>query len=179
MATVLLTSEKFVKSFTNIDDNMSAAYLLPAVRESQDVELTIYLGNALVSRLKGLVQSGEIKQEGFEIYREILEKAQYFLAYSAIAKVIPIAGVKITNFGITQAQDENIRTLGVEDIPTVIGWYTKKADSYARELLRFVLSNKGSIPELDECACGQMKAHLNSSASSGLFLGGARGRRLK
>lgn len=178
MATVLLTSEKFVKSFTNIDDNLSAAYLVPAIRESQDIELTEYLGSSLVSKLQDLVSSGAISESANTIYKAVLDKVQYFLAYSAIAKVIPICGVKITNFGITQAQDENIRTLGVDDIPTAIGWYQRKADSYATDLLRFVLSVRNELPELNDSCCGQIRAHLTSSASSGLWLGGPRGKRI-
>lgn len=176
MAKVLLTSEKFVKEHTNIDDNMSGAYLGPAIRETQDIELTMYLGANLVAKLQSLVEDGSISDTANTIYKAVLEQAQYFLAYGAISKVIPITSVKISNFGASQANDENIRTLGIEEIATVEGWYQRKADSYARKLLKFVLDNRQYIPEIDEtCACG-MKAHLTSSASSGLWLGGPRGR---
>lgn len=179
MATVLLTSEKFVKEKTNISDNISTAYLIPAIRETQDVDITLILGSALVAKLQALIADGTINADENIIYKNVLDKAQYPLAYGSIAKLIPIAGVKIDNFGINQAQDENIRALGVEDIATVIGWYTKKFDSYSRDLMRYVLSVKEFIPELDDCTCGQIRAHLTSAATTGLFLGGMRGRILR
>lgn len=178
MTKILLCSETFIKEHTNIDDNLSGAYLGPAIRETQDIELTEYLGSALVDKLCELVSSGTITETVNAKYKAILDQAQYFLAYSSIAKVIPIASIKVANFGATQSQDENIRTLGIEDLSTVTGWYQKKADTYAKKLMRYVLSVKSEIPELNECAAGQIKSHLNSAASTGLFLGGSRGRKL-
>lgn len=179
MATkILLCSETFIKEHTNLSDNLSGAYLGPAIRETQDIELTEYLGSALVEKLCELVSSGTITETANAKYKAILDQAQYFLAYSSIAKVIPICSIKLDNFGASQSQDENIRTLGIEDLSTVTGWYQKKADTYAKKLMRYVLSIKSEIPELNECAAGQIKSHLNSAASTGLFLGGNRGRKV-
>ena len=179
MTRVLLSSENFIKEHTNIDDNMSGAYISPALRETQDVDLTEILGQALVEKLCELVSAGTIDDQENATYKAILDKCQYVLAYGTIVKIIPIASVKISNFGITQAQDDNIRSLGVSDIDTTMGWYQKKMDSYSRVLMKFVLSVKNQIPELDECACDTIKAHLRSAASSGLWLGGYRGRKVR
>lgn len=178
MTKILLCSETFIKEHTNLSDNLSGAYLGPAIRETQDIELTEYLGSALVDKLCELVSSGTITETANAKYKAILDQAQYFLAYSSIAKVIPICSIKLDNFGASQSQDENIRTLGIEDLSTVTGWYQKKADTYAKKLMRYVLSVKSEIPELNECAAGQIKSHLNSAASTGLFLGGNRGRKV-
>lgn len=179
MNKILLTSEEFIKEHTSLSDNLSVAYLGPAIRETQDIDLTEILGQALVDKLCELVSAGTIDDAENATYKAVLDTAQYFLAYSSIAKVIPICSVKLDNFGATQAQDENIRTLGIEDIATVTGWYVKKSDSYARKLMKFILSVKNQIPELDECACDSIKAHLRSAASSGLWLGGYRGRKIR
>lgn len=179
MSKILLTSENFVKSYTNIDDNLAAGYLSPAIRETQDVDLTQILGQRLVDKLCELVSAGTIDESANTIYKEVLDKAQFTLAYGAITKVIPITSVKISNLGPSQVNDENVRAVSLPEIDTLVGWYTRKFESYSRDLMRFVLSVKEYIPELDECACRQIKAHLNSAAASGLFLGGPRGRRFR
>ncbi len=179
MAKILLTSENFVKGYTNISDNLAAGYLGPAIRETQDVDLTEILGSALVDKLCELVSAGTIDEPENAIYKEVLSHSQFVMAYGAIAKVIPITAVKIDNFGPSQSNDDNIRPVSISDISTIIGWYTRKFESYSRDLMRYVLSVKEQIPELDECSCNRIKAHLNSAAASGLFLGGPRGRRLK
>ena len=35
MAEILLTSEAFVKSVTNVSDNLAGKYILPSIREAQ------------------------------------------------------------------------------------------------------------------------------------------------
>lgn len=59
MAEVLLTSEEFVKSISNISDNLAGKYMLPAIREAQEINLREILGDALTDKLKKIVELGQ------------------------------------------------------------------------------------------------------------------------
>ena len=56
MAEILLSSEAFIKSVTNISDNVSGKYILTSLREAQDVGLRNILGDNLLEKLKALVK---------------------------------------------------------------------------------------------------------------------------
>ena len=172
----LLTSEDFVKSMTNISDNVQGSYIGPAIRESQDVDFQGIVGTALYKKLQELVEDGSIENDENAKYKELLDTAQYFLAYSAIVKIILLTSVKLDNFGASQATDDNIKSLDLEEVLKLQGIYQSKADFYAKRLQKYLSDNADFFPEL--CEQGDVKANLYSAASTGLFLGGQRGKKL-
>lgn len=172
MTDVLLTSEDFVKSMTNISDNVAAGYLLPSIREAQDMYLQPVIGTHLFDTLKDKVAAGGVSG----IYLAILGKAQYFLAYQAIALLLPKVSIKVTNMGAVRTNDDNVANVGTDDVVGLADMYQKKADFYCRRLQEFICANSSQIPELPKVQVDQLKAQLFSAASSGLWLGGARGK---
>lgn len=176
MKNIYLVSADFVRGESNIDDNLQNKYLMPAIRETQDADLTEVLGCKLVHKLCELVDSGEITDEANEKYKNLLDNCQYFMAYSAIAKLILITSVKISNFGADTAKDEHIYTLSLKDLYTIKDEYTIKADYYKGRLQAFLRENYNDYPELKGSGCNCIQPELHSKASTSIFLGGRRGR---
>ena len=56
----LLVDETFIKSVTNISDNIRSKLIEPAIFEAQNEDLREVLGDRLLSRLIELVASGDI-----------------------------------------------------------------------------------------------------------------------
>ena len=83
MAEILLTSEAFVKSVTNVSDNLAGKYILPSIREAQEQGLKSILGDCLLSKVKHLFNTDSL--EG--IYKELVDHCQYYIAYAAIVEV--------------------------------------------------------------------------------------------
>lgn len=176
MAEVLLSSETFIKSVTSISDNLSGKYLLPSLREAQEVGLRGILGDCLLRRLKEMVAAGEADAEGNEAYKDLLDRAQYYLAYRTVVEVADKVSWKVGNFGVSRTTDENLAAASQDDVAKQKYYYQSKADSACLELQRWVLDNRAAFPELRDCDCAAMRSNLRSSASCGIFLGGARGR---
>lgn len=174
MAEVLLTSESFVKSVTSISENVFGNYLLPSIREAQETSLRGVLGDSLTDRLKEVVSSPETSEKR---YLDLIDKLQYFLAYSTIVKLIPKVQFKIGNAGVIKTTDENIQTATFSEIEKMIFNYQNQADVECRKLQQWLLKNYSDYPELSENDCRSIKANLTSAASCGLWLGGARGKR--
>ena len=61
MAEVLLTSENFIKSISSISDNTSGKYILPSLREAQEISLKGIIGVPLLGKLKELVENRQIE----------------------------------------------------------------------------------------------------------------------
>ena len=175
---ILLTSESFVKDVTSISDNLAGKYLRPSIREAQEVKYRGIVGDALLAKLKALVGAGEIAQEGNEAYKALVDRSQYFLAYSAIVEVAAKVSWKIANAGVVKTPDERMETASEVDMAKVQAYYQSKADSECLDLQNYLLDNRAAYPELAECDCNRIKANLYSAATCGIFLGGARGKML-
>ena len=95
MEKILLVSANFIKNISNISDNISGKLIEPAIWEAQNEGLRGILGDALVNRLEELVATDEINLEANVMYKTLLNKCQYFLAYTAISNICMLTAVKI------------------------------------------------------------------------------------
>lgn len=179
MAEILLSSEKFIKETTNVSENLSGKYLLPSLREAQEIGLKGILGDCLLAKLKELVKEGKINLLDNVAYKDLLDRCQYYLAYETIVEVVERVSYKVVNFGVAKTTDENLQVATQDEIAKQKYFYQAKADNYCLDLQNFLLNNRTAYPELKECDCNRIKANLKSAASCGIFLGGARGRTIK
>lgn len=176
MKEILLTSEDFVKSMTNISDNLAGKYVLPAIREAQESNLRAILGDTLIDKLKSLVDDDSIELPQNAHYKLLAEKCKYFLAYTAISEIIGKVSYKVANFGLVKSTDENLQVSSHEEMVQAQFYYESKADGHCDKIQRWLLENRKSFPELSSCQCYKIESNLYSKASCGIFLGGARGK---
>lgn len=177
MAEILLSSESFIKSVTNVSDNLAGKFLLPSLREAQEIGLRGILGDALLAKLKELVADGNITDQENVAYKNLVDRCQYYLAYQTIVEVVNRISYKICNAGVSRTTDENIQAVSQDEIAKQQYFYQGKADAYCIGLQNFLLENRSDYPELTEACCCRIAANLKSAASCGIFLGGARGRK--
>ena len=111
MEKILLVSANFIKNISNISDNISGKLIEPAIYEAQNEGLRGVLGDCLVDRLEELVRTDEIDQEGFEMYKTLLTKCQYYLAYTALSNICMLTAVKVSTAGLEQVSDEHMEPL--------------------------------------------------------------------
>ena len=176
MAKVLLVSTTFIKNITNISDNISGKLLEPAIYEAQNEGLRGILGDSLVDKLESLVNDNTIYSEVNIKYKNLLDKIQYFLAYTAISDVCMLTTVKIDNAGLEQVGDEHMDPLDITDSYRLRDFYQHKADYLCRQIQNYVLKHRSDYPELSNNDCNMIKANLFSAATTGLWLGGRRNR---
>jgi hypothetical protein len=178
MAEILLSSEAFVKRVTSASDNLSGKYILPSLREAQEIGLRGILGDDLLAKLKTLIKDGTLESESGGVYKTLVDHCQYYLAYMTIVEVTNKVSYKVGNFGVTKTQDENLQVASQDEIAKMQYYYQSKADACCLDLQNFLLEYRKDYPELTECASHKIESDLHSAASCGIFLGGARGRRL-
>ena len=176
MEEILLTSEDFIKEVSNISDNVNGKFILPSIREAQEQGLRGIIGDCLLAKLKDLVRIGEIDRPENAWYKGVIDRSQYYLAYTAIVELTNKVSYKIGNFGVTKTTDENLQVATWEEIIQQQSYYQAKADSYCLDLQNWILENRTHLPELSACQCNRIKATLHSSATCGLVLGGLRGK---
>ena len=175
MLKVLLISEDYIKTNSALNDNLFGKFLTPAILEAQELNLQIYLGECLYKTILGMVQDGSITASTNESYKALLDDyVQPYLLYQVQANIIPTINVKLGNIGSVVSNDEHIATLSQGNIDLVQRDFQLKADFYAQRMLNFILNHSSEF-NLNECACRSLRAHLDSSASTTIWLGGLSG----
>ena len=169
--TILLTSEKFVKEVTNLSDNLSGKLLLPAIKEAQNFGLRNLIGNQIYNTLLNLVASKEIDNEENIDYKNLLDVAQYYLAYSAATNVIILSAVKIDNIGVVRVTDSGTESVSLTDTFTIRDFYKKKSDYYRQQVSEYLKNSNLR----GETSCN---TNTYSNSSTNIWLGGPRGKRL-
>ena len=192
MKEILLTSEDSVKGLTAISDNVESKYLLPAIREAQEIYLREIIGDALLDKLKWCVDNNAFRgafapadyNEDFGTdgggnpqYKKLLGKIQYYLAYKAISELIPKVSFKIANMGVVKTSDDNVQNAAYNEIVLQRDYYVSRADYYCLLLQNFILANRSDYPELTQQKVNEIHATLKSAASCGIWLGGPRGKK--
>lgn len=180
MAEILLSSERFIKSVTSASDNLSGKHLLPALREAQEVGLRGIVGDCLLAKLKEVAASSDEEKAKPENapYMDLIREAQYYLAYKTLVGVANSVTYKVGNIGVVKTTDENVQAVTQDDLAKQQFYYQAKADGACVTLQKWILNNKASFPELRACDCNAIRANLVSAATSGVFLGGPRGKKL-
>ena len=173
MINVYFIDPELVKQITNVSDNIEGKVLGPAIIEAGNA-LRDIVGDALCDKLEELISTEKIDLGENVNYKLLLDKSQYFLAYTAASLTTTLTAVKIDNFGVSRSTDEHIESLSLSDVFTISEHYQRIADDYCRKLQNWILKNKKKFPELTENQCDDIKANLFSAASCGIWLGGTR-----
>lgn len=168
---ILLCSEDFIKTNSNLGDNVFGKFLLPAIREAQTINLQPILGANLYNSILAQISAGTLTDS----YKELVDDyIQWYLLYAVLSDIVDVLDVKLVNLGTTRSRDEYLDNISDEERVRLKSNYMYKADFYCRRLQEYLLANRSSFVELDECACQNIKANLSSAASTGLWLGGFR-----
>lgn len=177
MTQILLISEDYIKTNSGLNDNVWGSYLTPAVREAQDIRLQQILGSALYQSLLKKVENGAIRNADFKPYKTLLDEyVQIYLMYQTISDLVPIIGVKLTNLGVVISNDERVANLSQSERDLVQTYYAQRAEFYGKRLQEFLKDNRADFKELGEC--DDIHPTLDSTAETGLWLGGLRGKKI-
>ena len=175
MTNILLISEDTLKTHSSLNKNVWADNLSSVIKATQDVDLQRILGSCLYKKVLELVNDGGIRNAKYSIYKTLLDEyITDYLIYQTLVNLIPEISTKITNMGLVISNDEHVQNVSQSEREIVVAQYQKYADAYCKMMQDFLKENRDSFPELNCCGA----PNLDSSASSQLFLGGRRGRKL-
>ena len=174
---VLLISEDVLKTYSNLNRNTFGDWILPAIRESQEMGLMPIIGECLYNKICELVADGSINDVLFTAYKDLLDdKIQPYLIYKTLSNIIPIINGKLANIGTVTTNDEHVVNLTQGESDLLKTYYSERCDFYTKRLQDFIKNNQSAFPEI-VCGCGNMQPNLESSENSvGIWLGGSRGK---
>lgn len=174
MTEVLLISVDAVKDILPISDNTASRYIRSAIVLAQDTYLEQTLGTTLTDELKRTV-TGAPSQEPLT---SLLQRVQKMLAHYACAYIIENVASKIANAGVVRTEDEKLYSLSNTEIQQRINAQIKRGDMYRERVQRYLCTNREAFSQYMTTDDGAIAPQLDSSATTGLWLGGVRGRKI-
>lgn len=179
MRDILLISEDFIKDVSSISDNLSNKYITPSIREAQDIDFRNIVGYTMLEKLKTLTEDNSIDNQKNALYKELLEMSRYFMTYATLVYVTMKTSYKISNIGVSRTTDDNVQSVTFDEVQKVADYYRSRADYYKNALQEWLIYNQDKLPELSIRTKNQTKANLHSSATTSIWLGGARGKMIR
>lgn len=139
---VLLISEDYIKSITNISDNLANDYLLPSIKLAQDIELESTIGTRLLEKIQELIYNNDISNENNSMYKLLLDKyIQPYLAYATIQHLAPTVSYKLANQGVLRTDDEKSYNVTSNEVDKVADYYNHLSNTYKKRLQLFLIAN--------------------------------------
>lgn len=179
MKNIYIVSPNFIREMTNVSSNLHDKYILSAIREAQDIQYREVVGDKLLNKLLSLIEDKLVEEEGNELYKEIIDMSRYYLAYLAVSRIVVISSLKIDNIGLNRTYDENIQASPINDVFHMEKHYLHIADTYCKRLQNFIKSHRTELKEYLTHTCYMQDANLKSSATTGLWLGGYKGKNIR
>ena len=175
---VLLISEDYIKSITNVSDNIAGEYLLPSIKLAQDIDLESTIGTQLLEKIQELIYNNDISNQENSMYKLLLDNyVQPYLAYATIQHIVPTVAYKLVNQGIVRTDDEKSYNVTSNEVDKVSYYYSHIANTYKKRLQLFLIANYNEFPELlNWKSLADIRANLYSSAGCNVNLGGPRGK---
>lgn len=186
---VLLISEDYIKSESNLDNNVSGKYLQSAIKLAQDIELQSLIGTKLLESLQkkcidwvdpsveGAIADSIDDPDNIK-YKELLDYyVTPFLLFQVLSEVIVPITYKLSNFGVMRTDDEKDLAADASQVNLLRKYYKDKADFFKARLQDWVITYYNDFPELYSYKpLKDMYPNLYSASSCGIWLGGARGK---
>jgi hypothetical protein len=72
-----------------------------------------------------------------------------------------------------------VQSVSFDEVQIVADYYRSRADYYKNSLQEWLRYNQDKFPELSARTQNQTTANLRSSATTSIWLGGARGKRIR
>ena len=175
---VLLISEDYIKSITNVSDNIAGDYLLPSIKLAQDIDLESTIGSQLLEKIQELIYNNDISNQENSMYKLLLDKyIQPYLAYCTIQHLAPTVAYKLANQGVLRTDDEKSYNITSNEVDKVIDYYNHIANTFKKRLQLFLIANYNEFPELlNWKSIADIRANLYSAAGCNVNLGGPRGK---
>lgn len=170
---VRLVSAEFVRQTACLNANTESKYVAAAVREAQNMSLNTLIGTPLLTEL---CRKTYEKEEYDDDEKTLLGYIEYFIAYDAAARLVFKMYGKVSNAGVTVNKDETYEPADFKYITFLSEKYQNLADFYAGRITDCLKEMNISAGDKEK---GDMKPSLSSMARCGIYLGGARGKRIR
>lgn len=168
---VYLISEKTLKTYSLINDNVDTAFITPSIQIAQEIDLVNVIGSKLYNHIINLVADGSIEEAANVNYKKLLDDyITNYLIYATMKEIqLPLA-YKQRNLGVIQTTDTNTITPSLKDVQYLIDYYEDKMDWYGNRLSGYLCKHSQLFPQYSHYTNGDEVGANGKSYNCNLFL---------
>lgn len=162
---VLLISENKIKNFTDIDQNVTAAVLLPFISVVQQTKLEYIIGGKYYKELlEGVINSNlSVNDQNFLEYF-----AQPLLIWAAYAECLPSVFMRIKNNGIVNGAEN---TVTIKEMEYMQQRADDRSQFFEQRMIEQIIWNSNLYPSIFNYSTENgMQPHLGKNYFSGVEL---------
>lgn len=162
---ILLVSENKLKNFTDIDQNVTSAVLLPFIGVVQQTKLEYIIGRKYYVELLEQVQNSNLTT----INNNFLQYfCQPLLIWAAYAEALPSIFMRIKNNGIVAGSE---KTITISEMEYMQGRADDRSQFFERRMIEELIYNQPNYPAVyTYTSTDGMRPHLGKNYFSGLHL---------
>jgi Ni,Fe-hydrogenase I large subunit len=166
---VLLISETKIKNFTDIDQNVSSAVLLPFISVVQQTKLEYIIGGKYYKKILDGVIDSNLNETDLNFLEYF---AQPLLLWAAYAECLPSVWGRIKNNGIVNGAEQSVTLKEMQ-------WFTEKASErsqfFEQRMIEQIIWNSNLYPDVFNYSTKNgMQPHLGKNYFSGVHLSNGR-----
>ena len=162
---ILLISENKLKNFTDIDQNVTSAVLLPFVGVVQQTKLEYIIGRLYYVQLLEQVQNSTLTTINNNFLQYFV---QPMLIWAAYAEALPSIFMRIKNNGIVTGAENTINIKEMEYMQTRAD---DRGQFFERRMIEEIIFNQSNYPLVyTYTSTDGMRPHLGKNYFSGIHL---------
>lgn len=166
---VLLISEQKIKNFTDIDQNVTSAVLLPFIAVVQQSKLEYIIGGKYYKELLEGVMNSNLSTNDTNFLEYF---AQPMLIHAAAAEAMPSILFRIKNAGITAGAENSIT---LKEMQYLQQRYDDRSQFFEARMIEQIIWNSNLYPSVFNYSTENgMPPHLGKNYFSGVELGQGR-----
>jgi hypothetical protein len=162
---ILLISENKLKNFTDIDQNVTSAVLLPFIGVVQQTKLEYIIGRKYYVELLDQVANSNLTTINNNFLQYFV---QPMLIWSAYAEALPSIFMRIKNNGIVAGSEKTITISEMEYMQTRAD---DRGQFFERRMIEEIIFNQSNYPAVyTYTSTDGMRPHLGKNYFSGIHL---------
>lgn len=162
---VLLISEAKLKNFSDIDQNVTSAVLLPFIGVVQQTKLEYIIGRKYYVELLNQVATSSLTTINSNFLQYF---AQPMLIWAAYAECLPSIMMRIKNNGIVAGSE---KTITVKEMEFLQGKADDRSQFFERRMIEELIYNQPNYPAVyTYTSTDGMRPHLGKNYFSGVHL---------
>lgn len=162
---ILLVSETKLKNFTDIDQNVTSAVLLPFVGVVQQTKLEYIIGRKYYVELLNQVQTSTLTTINNNFLQYFV---QPLLIWAAYAEALPSIFMRIKNNGIVTGAE---KTITISEMQYMQTRADDRSQFFERRMIEELIYNQPNYPAVySYTSTDGMRPHLGKNYFSGIHL---------
>lgn len=164
-----MISEKEIKQYSLIGDNLDGKYLMPVIETAQLQHLQPTIGTQLYKKLLDGINEDNLDENYANLLNEYIKP---YLIHQVLSDIIIPIQYKFRNAGMVGNMDDRLMRASENEIHYLQQYYENNAHFYANRLFDYLVENNKTFKEFRSCKkFSDMHANRNAGFVSPLYLG--------